>query len=79
MNIPPMSLDSANLAYTILLSLIGLAFFTGRLSIRVDRLDRDYQTINQTSREIFRELNKLSQIVTATETILREHTRKPEE
>ena len=55
--------ELANLAYTILAGLLVLAFWTGRQSSRIDRLDRDYSHLNDTVAKIFDKLDKLKAFI----------------
>lgn len=57
----------ANLIYTILVALVGLAFFTGRLSMKVDRFRDDRNEIENRLNQIFHKLDELTRLAALNE------------
>lgn len=55
------------LGYTILAGLVGVAFFLGRVSSRVDRCERDSTTLTSTTTAIFTELRELTKLAAKNE------------
>ena len=74
-----MSAEFLTLAYTILAGLVGIAFFLGRLSSRVDTLKEEYAATKNTVAAIFAKLDRLTEIAIAGEAWRREHMHQKQE
>lgn len=58
-------MDVGNLAYLSLTAIVGLSYFVGRLSMRVDVLDRTQEQARQTAEKIFNKLDELTALAAA--------------